>query len=222
MEPYYTIMRLPGEKSEEFILMLPYTPKNKDNLAAWLVARADGEHYGKLVSYRFPKQKLIFGPKQIIGRINQEPEISRQLTLWDQRGSQVIFGTMMMIPIRDSLIYVRPLYLRAETGKIPELRRVIVAAENQIAMEPTLEASLARIFGSGGGSASAAAPAAPTATDATTSAAPAAPAATGSLAAQAKQHYERAVQAQRDGDWARYGEELKQLGAILEQMARQP
>jgi uncharacterized protein len=147
MEPYYTIMRLPSERTEEFMLLLPFTPKRKDNLAAWMVARADGEHYGRLLVYRFPKQKLIYGPKQIVARINQDPEISRQLSLWNQRGSQVILGTLLVIPIKESLIYVQPLYLRADTGKIPELKRVIVAVENRIAMEPTLEASLARIFG---------------------------------------------------------------------------
>jgi uncharacterized protein len=223
MEPYYTVMKLPGEQSEEFILMLPFTPKNKDNLAAWMVARADAEHYGKLVVYRFPKQKLIFGPKQIVGRINQDPEISRQVSLWNQRGSTVIPGTLMVIPVEESLIYVQPLYLRAETGRIPELRRVIVAAENQIAMEPTLEASLGRIFGT----APAAAPPAPGATDPVQAAQPGAPpaappaAGTQNLAEQARQHYDRAIQAQRAGDWARYGEEIKQLGAVLEQMARQ-
>ncbi len=223
MEPYYTIMKLPGGQSEEFILMLPFTPKSKDNLAAWMVARSDGEHYGKLVAYHFPKQRLVFGPKQIVGRINQDPEISRQLSLWNQRGSQVIPGTLMVIPIKESLIYVQPLYLRAETGKIPELRRVIVAAENQIAMEPTLEASLARIFGSAPSATAPAATGQATATQPGQPGVPPAPpsAAAQSLAAQAKQHYDRAIQAQREGDWARYGEELKRLGAVLEQMARQ-
>ncbi len=219
MDPYYTIMKLPGEQAEEFLLLLPFTPKSKDNLAAWMVARADGEHYGHLLVYRFPKQKLIYGPKQIVGRINQDPEISRQLSLWDQRGSEVIFGTLLVIPIKESLIYVQPLYLRAETGKIPELKRVIVAAENRIAMEPTLEASLARVFGNPTAVANAQTP--------TTNANANAPAAVlpggdnESLAAQAKQHYDRAIQAQRDGDWTRYGEELKQLGAALEQMSKQ-
>src|SRR5262245_35047563 len=147
IDPYYTIMKLPGERSEEFILMLPFTPKDKNNLAAWMAARSDGEHYGKLVVYRFPKQKLVYGPKQIVARSNQDPEISRQITLWDQRGSSVNRGTLMVIPIEESLIYAQPLYLRSETGRIPELRRVIVADENRIAMELTLEAGLARLFG---------------------------------------------------------------------------
>jgi len=219
MEPYYTIMKLPGETTEEFILMLPFTPRRKDNMAAWMAARADGEHYGKLVVYRFPKQKLIFGPKQIVARINQDPEISRQLSLWNQRGSQVILGTLMVIPIEESLVYVQPLYLRADAGKIPELRRVIVAVDNRIAMEPTLDESLRRIFGS--------APPPPEETPLAQT--PTSPAAgplpvqgdVQSLAAQARQHYERAVQAQREGDWARYGEEIKRLGAVLEQMTKQ-
>jgi len=148
MSPYYTIMRLPQEKKqEEFILMLPFTPGRKDNLSAWMVGRSDGDNYGKLVVYRFPKQKLVYGPRQIVARINQDAEISRQISLWDQRGSQVIQGNLLVIPIEEALIYVRPLYIRSESGKIPELKRVVVAYENQIAMEETLEASIAKIFG---------------------------------------------------------------------------
>ncbi|MFN0108131.1 MAG: UPF0182 family protein [Blastocatellia bacterium] len=217
-EPYYTVMKLPGEQKEEFILMLPFTPRSKDNLASWMVARADGDNYGKLRAYRFPKQKLVYGPKQIEARFNQDAEISRQLSLWDQRGSKAIRGTLMVVPIKESLIYVQPLYLLAETGKIPELKRVIVAAEDKIAMEETLEASLARIFGN--------APATPAvqqtvgATQTSAAPAPTTPS-TEKLPAQAKQHYDRAIQAQREGDWARYGEELKRLGAVLEQMSKQ-
>jgi uncharacterized membrane protein (UPF0182 family) len=219
MEPYYTIMKLPGEKSEEFILMLPFTPNRKDNLAAWMAARSDGEHYGKLVVYRFPKQKLIYGPKQVVQLINQDPTISQQRTFWDQRGSSVEMGTLMVIPIEEALIYVQPLYLRAGSGgRIPELRRVIVAAEDRIAMEPTLEASLARIFGE--------TPAGDIKAQTSeskpgeTSGAPQATAPAANLAEQAKQHYERAMQAQREGDWARYGDEIKRLGAVIDQMSK--
>ncbi|QQS48806.1 MAG: UPF0182 family protein [Acidobacteriota bacterium] len=219
MEPYFTIMKLPGEQREEFILMLPFTPRRKDNLASWMVARADGENYGKMLVYRFPKQKLIFGPRQVVARINQDADISRQLSLWNQRGSQVILGTLLVIPIKESLIYVQPLYLKAASGKIPELKRVIVAAENRIAMEETLEGSISRIFGGSPGQAApaetlAAAPAgAPPPV-----AAPAAGAELQQLHSQAWSHYERAIQAQKDGDWARYGEEIKQLGALLERL----
>jgi uncharacterized membrane protein (UPF0182 family) len=218
MKPYYTIMKLPGEQSEEFIQMLPFTPSGKDNLSAWMAARSDGEHYGKLVVYRFPKQKVIYGPKQVVGFINQDPEISRQRTLWDQRGSSVIMGTLMVIPVEESLIYVQPLYLRAESVRIPELRRVIVAAGDRIAMEPTLEASLARIFGEApaGGAKSPVPEAKPGETPAQTQAAVPA----SNLAEQLKQHFDRAMQAQREGDWARYGEEIKRVGAVIDQMQK--
>jgi uncharacterized membrane protein (UPF0182 family) len=217
MSPYYTIMRLPQEKKEEFILMLPFTPGRKDNLSAWMVARSDGDNYGQLVVYRFPKQKLVYGPRQIVARINQDAEISRQVSLWDQRGSQVIQGNLLVIPIEEGLIYVRPLYLRSESGKIPELKRVIVAYENQIAMEETLEEAISRIFGAqvaetpGEGAVAAA-----------VSATAAAPVIVSSpnLIRQAGEAYERAIQAQRQGDWAKYGEEIKKLGSIIEELKR--
>ncbi|MCY7377649.1 MAG: UPF0182 family protein, partial [Pyrinomonadaceae bacterium] len=215
MEPYYTIMKLPNEQKEEFILMLPFTPQRKDNLAAWMVARSDGENYGKLAAYRFPKQQFVFGPKQIVARINQDPEISRQLTLWNQRGSRVIFGTLMVIPIKESLVYVQPLYLRAESGKIPELRRVIVASDNRTAMEETLDKSLARLFGE----TSAKQP------DGENQVAPNEPSTTpvdgNGLIERAKQQYQKAQEAQRAGDWAKYGEEVKRLGETLEKMSEQ-
>ncbi len=216
MSPYYTIMKLPLERQEEFILMLPFTPGRKDNLSAWMVARSDGEHYGQLVVYRFPKQKLVYGPKQIVARINQDAEISRQISLWDQHGSQVIQGTLLVIPIEEALLYIRPLYLRAESGKIPELKRVIVAYENQIAMEETLEGSIERIF-KGTLLASPSfqttpPPAAPVAAEA--------PSQDTGLIRQARDTYDRAVQAQRQGDWAKYGEELKKLGTILEELSK--
>jgi uncharacterized membrane protein (UPF0182 family) len=217
MAPYYIVMRLPQGTQEEFILMLPFTPRGKDNLSAWMVARSDGERYGEMVVYRFPKQKLVYGPRQIVARINQDPDISRQLSLWDQRGSQVLHGTLLVIPIEESLIYVRPLYLRAESGKIPELKRVIVAYENRIAMEETLEASIDRIFQGQ--------VLAPTGTPAPTAGAPVTagaerPAPASDLLLGAKDAYDRAVQAQREGDWARYGEELKRLGTILNELQK--
>ncbi|MBI3949839.1 MAG: UPF0182 family protein [Acidobacteria bacterium] len=211
MEPYHTIMKLPGEQREEFILMRPFTPRKRDNLSAWMVARNDGEHYGKLSVYDLPKQKLVYGPRQVTARINQDPEISRQLTLWDQRGSQVIQGPLIVIPIEESLIYVQPVYLRAETGKIPELKRVVVAYQNQIAMEETLEQSLARIFQG----APVPEPTKPQPTEA-----PPVSAAPDGLAAQAKEHYDRALEALRAGDWARYGEEIKRLGEVINKMQR--
>src|SRR6185369_13183841 len=145
----HIIMKLPGEKNPEFIFMTPFTPRGKDNLAAWMVARMDGENYGKLSVYRFPRQSLVYGPRQIANRINQDTDISRQLTLWDQRGSQVIRGELLVIPIEESLIYVQPIYLRAEGGNIPELKRVVVAHENRVVMGETLEEGLNALFGSG-------------------------------------------------------------------------
>ena len=149
MQPYYTIMRLPGEQAAEFIQMLPFTPARKDNLASWMVARSDGEHYGRMLVFQFPKQKVVFGPRQIVARINQDQAISPQITLWNQQGSEVLQGTLLVIPIEESLIYIRPLYLRSAGGRIPELKRVIVAHQNQIVMEETLEEALDRLFPSG-------------------------------------------------------------------------
>jgi hypothetical protein len=149
--PGHTIMKLPGEKDAEFIQMLPFTPRNKDNLASWMVARSDGENYGQLVIFQFPKQKVVYGPRQVIARINQDQNISPQITLWSQQGSEVIQGTLLVIPIEESLLYIRPLYLRSEGGRIPELKRVIVAYQNRIVMEPTLGEAIARIFPPGGG-----------------------------------------------------------------------
>jgi uncharacterized protein len=147
MEPYYLILRLPGEPKEEFVLLIPFNPSKRDNLSAWLAARSDPPHYGKLVVYNFPKQKLIYGPRQIEARIDQDSFISQQLSLWNQRGSQVIRGNLLVIPIERSLVYVEPLYIAAEKGRLPELKRVIVGFGDRIAMEETLEGAIARVFG---------------------------------------------------------------------------
>ena len=147
MEPYYTVMRLPGETEEEFILMLPFSPRGRPNLAAWMVARSDGENLGKIRVYSFPKDTLVSGPKIVAPRIQQNPEISQKISLWDQQGSSVDLGTLLVIPIEESLIYVQPLYLRAKDDSIPELKRVIVAYKDEIAMAPTLEESLDELFG---------------------------------------------------------------------------
>src|SRR6058998_1893047 len=202
----HMVMRLPEERQAEFILMVPFTPRGKDNLASWMVARNDGEHYGRLVLYRFPKQSLVYGPTQIVNRINQDTDISRQISLWDQRGSEVIRGNLLVIPIEESLIYVQPLYLRAEGGRIPEMKRVVVAHQNRVVMEETLEAGLARLFGGAVEPAAAAA--------AATGAAGPGDGRAADLARRAAESYQRAVEAQRSGDWARYGAELSQLGEL--------
>ena len=224
--PYmrHMIMRLPGEQKEEFIYMTPFTPRGKDNLAAWMVARMDGAHYGELRVYRFPTQSLVYGPKQIVNRINQDTDISRQVTLWDQRGSEVIRGELLVIPIEESLIYVQPLFLRASGGSIPEMKRVVVASGDRVVMGETLDQALDAMFGggqavgiSGQGVDTAAAAVAPNATAAPPSATVA------SLVAQAQSHYDRAIAAQRAGDWAAYGKEIDSLGAVLTQLrSRRP
>jgi uncharacterized membrane protein (UPF0182 family) len=221
----HIIMRLPGEKDPEFIFMTPFTPRGKDNLAAWMVARMDGENYGKLSVYRFPKQSLVYGPKQIVNRINQDTDISRQLTLWDQKGSEVIRGELLVIPIEESLIYVQPIYLRAEGGSIPELKRIVVAHENRVVMGESLDEGLNALFGSG-----AAARARASTQDSlstlgvepsvvgggavpTTGVAPSG--AVADLLREAQTHYDRAIAAQRAGNWADYGREIDQLGATI-------
>jgi hypothetical protein len=217
MQPYYTVMKLPGEKREEFILILPFTPRRKDNLAAWMAARSDGDGYGKVVVYTFPKQKLVYGPKQMVGRINQDPEISQQITLWDQSGSNVIRGTLLVIPIEDSLIYIQPLYLKAQEGKIPELKRVVVGYQNQIVMGMDLEDALARIFG---GQAKASVASTRLAADPKRPQPPAAP--SGSFRAdarKAREHYDAMQRAARDGNWPLFGRELDALGKELGKLA---
>jgi uncharacterized protein len=220
MQPYYTVMRLPGEPQAEFIQMLPFTPARKDNLAAWMVARSDPERYGQLEVFEFPKQKIIYGPRQIIARINQDQVISPQITLWNQQGSQVIQGTLLVIPVEEALLYVRPLYLKASGGRIPELNRVIVAYQDQIVMADTLDAALDSIFKGARG-----APPRPgrdPAPDPSTAAAASktAPPLDANLAARARQHYDRAMQAQREGNWALYGEEIRLLGETLRGMSK--
>jgi uncharacterized membrane protein (UPF0182 family) len=227
----HIVMKLPEEKQAEFIYMAPFTPKGKDNLASWMIARNDGENYGKLRVYTFPKQSLVYGPRQIMARIDQDTEISRELTLWDQRGSEVIRGNLLVIPIEEALIYVQPIYLRAEGGQIPELKRVVVAFQDRVVMSETLESGLTRLFaGQGRIATQPVAGAIPSAADTTrASAAPAAPAGTppvagaptapsGSLLREAQDHYSRAMAAQRSGDWATYGQEIQRLGDVLRRL----
>jgi uncharacterized membrane protein (UPF0182 family) len=213
MEPYYTIMRLPGEKKEEFILLTLFNPSRRDNMIAWLAARSDPPNYGRLLVYDLPKQKLVFGPRQVDARIDQDPVISQQLSLWNQRGSTVIRGSLVAIPLDSSLVYVQPLYLAAsEQGAVPELRRVIVAYGNQIAMEPTLQQSLARLFGGRPSGPAVAAPGpAPTGGEA---------AGARQLAQRAWEIWSRAQDALRRGDWAAYGSEQKRLEEALRALSQ--
>ena len=220
----HIIMRLPEESQAEFVYMVPFTPRGKDNLAAWMVARNDGAEYGRLRVYRLSRQTLVFGPTQIENRINQNTEISRQVSLWDQRGSEVIRGDLLVIPIESSLLYVQPLYLRAEGGRIPELKRVVVAYQNQVVMQETLEGGLAELFGGAAGQGGQAVPAVAAVAGAAAMTAGRGGAGIGdaavrSLVAEARRRYQNAMAAQRDGDWARYGEEIRELGRVLERIA---
>jgi uncharacterized membrane protein (UPF0182 family) len=213
MKPYYTIMKLAGVgEKEEFILMVPFCPSKKENMIAWLAARCDGADYGKLLVFDFPKQKLVYGPSQIESRINQDPEISKQLTLWNQGGSRVIRGSLLVIPVDQALIYVQPLYLASQSGGVPELKRVIVAFENSIAMESTLEKSLLQIFGSadkitGAESVSEKA--------AGIDAAYKAPDNIKTLAAEADRQFRLGQEELRRGNWAGYGEAMKKVEALI-------
>jgi hypothetical protein len=232
IEPYYTVMKLPGGEKEEFILMQPFTPRLRDNLAAWMVARSDGAHYGELVVYTFPKQKLIFGPRQMVARINQDPVVSQQITLWSQSGSTVIRGSLLVIPVENSLIYVQPLYLKSEDGRIPELKRVIAGYQNEIAMGLDLEDALAKIFGAGGGvlrelppdrdmpGARALAPTAATSGALAPSVAQPTPG-VDTPAARAMRQYRSLNEAAQRGDWNRFGRELNALGSTLEELQQQ-
>ena len=198
MEPYYVTMRLPDQEMQEFLLIQPFTPANKQNMVAWMAARCDGENYGKLLLYKFNKQELVYGPLQIEARIDQEPTISSQLSLWNQRGSQVIRGNLLVIPIDRSLLYVEPLYLQAETGQLPELKRVIVASGDRIIMANTLDEALASFGGT-------------PVTRPPQQVEPTEPSDVDELALSAMEHYEQAQQYLQQGDWAGYGAELEAM-----------
>ena len=146
MEPYYILMKLPGSSQMEYLIMTPFTPQKRDNMIAWLAARCDFPDYGKMLFYELPKEKLIYGPNQISAMIDQSTTISQQLTLWDQKGSGVIRGKLIVIPIENSFLYVVPLYLKAEGTNFPQLKRVIVATGDRVVMEPTLDESLSDLF----------------------------------------------------------------------------
>jgi hypothetical protein len=245
MEPYYVIVKLPGANNEEFLLMIPFTPSKKDNMIGWLAARCDLPDYGNLVVYKLPKEKLVYGPMQIEARVDQQTEISRELSLWGQRGSRVIRGNLLAIPVSDSFIYVEPVYLeakqetseepsqtqaqprglrkprRGEAGRpsqldksraasLPELKRVIVAFGNRLAMDTDLDAALGRVLGKKVAPKEAVSPRPLKTLDIYT------------LGPQALEHYNRAKDYLRQGDWAAYGKELEQMEDILEQMSQIP
>jgi len=211
MAPYYIIMRLPGEPQAEFFLMLPMVPSHRDNMIAWLAARCDAPDYGKLIVYEFPKEKLVYGPFQIEARINQSTEISQQITLWNQMGSRVIRGAnLLVIPIENSILYVTPLYLRAEHGHLPELKRVIAAYGEHVVMKETLAEALSALFIEPG-----AAPSVSTTTEETPVTSP-----EGSQAREALDRYNQAVERLKSGDWKGFGTQFDAMRELLEKMNR--
>ena len=203
--------------------MQPSTPRAKDNMIAWLAARSDEPNYGKLLVYKFPKEKLVYGPLQVEGRIDQDPTISSQFTLWNQAGSKIIRGNTLVIPVGTSNLYVEPIYLQADnTGAIPELKRVILATGNRLVMEPSLDEAIAKLFGPGAAVQTAVPGAAGTDPQAGQARSPlpggAVPDEVAGLARSASDHFARAQEALRAGDWARYGEEQRALEADLRRL----
>ncbi|MFN8475820.1 MAG: UPF0182 family protein [Anaerolineae bacterium] len=226
--PYYVVMKLQGEPQAEFLLIQPFTPSRKDNMIGWMAARSDGDAYGQLVAYNFPKQENIQGPLQVEARIDQDPTISAQLTLWNQRGSSVIRGNLLVIPMNDSLLYVEPLYLQGETGQVPQLQRVVLVSQDRTpVMRETLAQAL-EAWNAQGVLASGAPPAAP---PSGVAAAPVGTPAGGGAAAppsrtaadvaqSAQAHYQAAQTAIKAGDWTTYGRELDALQTDLQELVR--
>ena len=213
MKPYFINIRLPGEKQTEFVLMLPMVPSQRENMIAWMAARCDQPDYGKLIVYTFPKDKLVYGPFQIEALINQNTEISQQLSLWNQQGSRVIRGNLLVVPIGNSLLYVTPLYLRAQSGQMPELKRVIAVYSGQVVMERTLGKALAALFNAPANSVAAAEASGSAVSSVVPGVAPVMDA-----ARKALDHYRRAIENLKAGDWSGFGKELDALRPLLEQM----
>jgi uncharacterized protein len=210
MRPYYVVMRLPGETHAEYMLMIPMVPQGRDNMIAWLAARCDGADYGHLFQFAFSKDRLIYGPYQIQARINQSPDISRQVSLWNQMGSKVILGNLIVIPVENSLLYVEPLYIRAETGQLPELQRIIAAYGDRVVMGDELGQTLNLLFRApqaGAPTIAAITPRAPPP--------PPSPAVPATVAVGASLHYDRALAALRQGNWTEFGAEMQKLGDEL-------
>lgn len=212
MDPSYFIFELPDEKKAEFINMIPFTPKSKQNMTAIMMARNDGNRYGQLLVYKFPKNKTVYGPMQIEAQIDQNTEISKEFSLWNSSGSKYRRGDLFVIPINNSIMYVEPVYLEASNQAIPEMKRVIVAYGDKIAYESTLEDALADLFGedeNGGQSQSASASSGKNNSGKSN---------TKELIQKANEAYENAVNAQKSGNWKKYGDYLDELEKYLNQL----
>jgi len=206
VEPYYIIIKLPNEDKEEFVLMTSFSPIKKDNMVAWMAARSDGEDYGKLILYKFQKDKLIYGPLQIEAKIDQDSEISQQLTLWSQQGSRVTRGNLLVIPINDSIIYIEPLYIQAETGQLPELKRVLVSDGERVVMEENLAIALEALFGKS-----------KVVKKETTKEIEKSET---ELVEEAQTYYELIEDSMKQGDWAGIGDNFDKLGSVLESISK--
>jgi uncharacterized membrane protein (UPF0182 family) len=211
VQPYYIILKIPGSDREEMVLMLPFNPRGKDNMVNWVAAGCDFPDYGKLLNYSFPASKLVNGTQQFESLVDQNPGISAQISLWNQAGSRVIRGNTLVIPIEDSLIYVEPLYLLATNPPIPQIKRVIVGYGNQVEMGETLDEALAQIFG--------VTPEGEPEPQPEPEPEPDVVETLEQLAVQANQVYDEMINAQRNGDWATYGQKLEELNQILNRMA---
>lgn len=203
MEPYYILMKLPGSDQLQYLLMIPFTPENRQNMTAWMAAKCDFPEYGKMLVYQLPKEKLILGPMQIEAMIDQNTVISQQLSLWDQRGSRVIRGNLIVIPIENSFLYVEPVYLTAEDTNLPQLKRIVVISGDKVVMEPTLDEAIKAVFG------------AQQPPEVVTQA----PAGRRELE-QARKQFEEAQKAFQQGDWAAFGKAMEALKHLLASPAR--
>ena len=229
VEPYYVTLRLPDQERPEFLLILPFTPRNRLNSIAWLAGRSDGDNYGKLFAFRFPANKNVDGPSQIEARIDQDVSISRQFTLLGQQGSEVIRGNLLFIPVGESYAYVEPIYLQADNARFPQLKAVIVVNGDTIAFEDTFADAVQVALGTqaprgltftGGGAEATPQPAAPRPAVEDDDRPPLVIEGTAAeLAAQAQEVFEEAQERLRAGDFAGYGDAVERLGAILERLA---
>lgn len=212
MEPYYLNMRIPGEEETEFVLMMPFSPKSRPNMIAWMGARMDGDNYGKIMVFNFPKQETIYGPEQVESRINQNTSIAQQLTLWDQRGVRVYRGNLLVIPVDNSILYIEPIYLQADNSKLPELKRIIAGFGETLVMEPTLDQALLKLFGE------VPATTEPVETSGDTIEQPAAASSAKELAEQARDYYNQATEQLKEGNWAGYGESIEKLNEVISEL----
>jgi uncharacterized protein len=209
VQPYYVLFRLPGEQNPEFLLIMPFTPRNKNNMVSWIAARNDGSHYGEYVSYVLPKDKAIVGPQQVANLINQQPQISSDFTLFHGTGSQVIQGNLLVVPIGNSFLYFEPIYLKATTASgLPELKKVILATQDKVVYTDTLQQAIDQLVGTS----------TPTTTPPPTTLTPAQIAQIESLVSQANQHYAAAYAALKIGDLTTFASEMQKVGQLLQQL----